>query len=396
MRRAIGVLGALALLCGACLLPGCEWWSASTLNFEASTSEGPRPLPVSFTPLNDESVVAYAWDFGDGETSTDREPVHIYRDAGTYTVSLTAALVNGRTVSVAKPDAVSVIVVAQKAATPRLYWIDWRTNRIMYGTRSGGESGVLIDDLRIPTALATGGGFIYWADSATGSILRAKLDGADRETVLSGLHRPASLAIDTAHGILYCVTHPSDLYTVGDFEGTISAVRLDGTEKTTLLAFYPNAESYADVIAVDPEQGHIYWTVIENLLVGPMDQPAPSSVGCIGSIAAADLSGPMLTTILRDALCDLAGLALDSIPTFGAERVYWSVASYSGRIVSCKTDGTGWKVVADEVSYPTSIAVDRLEGKVYFASDDGIQRMDLDGKNRETIFPGVKAVAIAL
>lgn len=74
----------------------------------------------------------------------------------------------------------------------------------MYTVRSGGESGVLIDDLRFPTALATGGGFIYWADSGSGSIVRAKIDGSDRETLVTGLHRPASLAIDTAHAMLYC------------------------------------------------------------------------------------------------------------------------------------------------------------------------------------------------
>lgn len=394
-RTAFGVL-ALAILGLAGFLQGCAWLMPEGPDFDVSSTEGFAPLAVGFTPRNDASVVAYAWDFGDGDTSVEPEPVHIYRAAGTYTVAVTLRRIDGGVSHVVKADLIHVGVLAQKAAAPRLYWIDWRTNRIMYGTRSGSEFGVLIDGLRVPTALATGGEFIYWADSATGSILRAKLDGTDRETVLSGLHRPAGLAVDTTRRILYCVTHPSDFYTVGDFEGTILAARLDGTDKTTLLTFDSNAKSYADEIAVDPEQGRIYWTVIENLLVGPADQPTPSAAGCIGAIAATDVSGPMLATTLRSALCDLAGLALDTIPTFGAERVYWSVASYSGRIVSCKVDGTGWQVVADDLSYPTSVAVDRLEGKIYFASEDGIQRMNLDGTSRETIFPGVDASAIEL
>jgi len=43
-----------------------------------------------------------------------------------------------------------------------------------------------------------------------------------------------------------------------------------------------------------------------------------------------------------------------------------------------------------------SIAVDRLEGKVYFASEEGIHRMNLDGTGLETVFPGAKALSIAL
>lgn len=123
MRRAFAALSLLALALGACLLPGCTWWPASMLDFDVSTTEGARPLPVAFVPRNDESAVSYRWDFGDGETSSDRAPIHIYREAGIYTVSLTAALIDGRTVSVTKPDAVSAVVLLQKA-TQRLYWID--------------------------------------------------------------------------------------------------------------------------------------------------------------------------------------------------------------------------------------------------------------------------------
>ena len=36
-----------------------------------------------------ESIVSYNWDFGDGGTSTDRNPTHVYTTASVYTVSLT-------------------------------------------------------------------------------------------------------------------------------------------------------------------------------------------------------------------------------------------------------------------------------------------------------------------
>ena len=36
----------------------------------------------------DGSIVSYLWDFGDGATSTNRNPDYLYSNAGTYTVTL--------------------------------------------------------------------------------------------------------------------------------------------------------------------------------------------------------------------------------------------------------------------------------------------------------------------
>ena len=43
------------------------------------------------------SATTYAWDFGDGNTSSDYEPTNRFGDEGTYTVSLTASDNNGLT-----------------------------------------------------------------------------------------------------------------------------------------------------------------------------------------------------------------------------------------------------------------------------------------------------------
>jgi len=43
---------------------------------------------VAFTALT-KRVVTWDWDFGDGETSTEKNPVHIYVNGGYYTVKLT-------------------------------------------------------------------------------------------------------------------------------------------------------------------------------------------------------------------------------------------------------------------------------------------------------------------
>ena len=59
-------------------------------DFYAETVSGTAPLTVQFYDLST-NATAWAWDFGDGGTSTDQDPVHIYTTGGTFTVKLTAS-----------------------------------------------------------------------------------------------------------------------------------------------------------------------------------------------------------------------------------------------------------------------------------------------------------------
>jgi len=65
--------------------------------FSANVTKGSVPLAVKFT---DKSKNAYnlTWDFGDGKTSTEKNPVHIYECKGKFTVKLTARNSNGEDV----------------------------------------------------------------------------------------------------------------------------------------------------------------------------------------------------------------------------------------------------------------------------------------------------------
>lgn len=50
---------------------------------------GPAPLTVRFTDKSRGFPSSWSWDFGDGLTSSDENPVHTYTSAGTYFVDLT-------------------------------------------------------------------------------------------------------------------------------------------------------------------------------------------------------------------------------------------------------------------------------------------------------------------
>ena len=53
------------------------------------SGEAVAPAEIKFENQS-EKAVTYQWDFGDGNTSTEYSPTHIYANAGTYDVSLIA------------------------------------------------------------------------------------------------------------------------------------------------------------------------------------------------------------------------------------------------------------------------------------------------------------------
>lgn len=70
-----------------------EWQQFMTLPSASFDFDIMNETTVEFTN-NSLNADSYAWDFGDGEQSTDVSPTHIYDDAGIYTVTLNATKTN--------------------------------------------------------------------------------------------------------------------------------------------------------------------------------------------------------------------------------------------------------------------------------------------------------------
>ena len=60
-------------------------------SFTASPTSGAAPLTVQFRDTSTGSPTSWSWNFGDGTTSTLRNPSHTYRRTGTFTARLTVA-----------------------------------------------------------------------------------------------------------------------------------------------------------------------------------------------------------------------------------------------------------------------------------------------------------------
>lgn len=68
---------------------------AVVASFTADVVAGASPLTVNFTDTSTGSPTHWLWDFGDGYTSSDQHPTHIYEDDGAYTVTLRAFISTG-------------------------------------------------------------------------------------------------------------------------------------------------------------------------------------------------------------------------------------------------------------------------------------------------------------
>lgn len=82
------------------------------VNFSAIPLDGCLPLMVDFTDLSTieqgESIAVYNWDFGDGGTSAQQNPTHIFGTEGTFTITLTAVSADGCSTTVSNIDMITV------------------------------------------------------------------------------------------------------------------------------------------------------------------------------------------------------------------------------------------------------------------------------------------------
>ena len=99
------LLSLLLILCAS-----FSFGQAPTANFSASPLEVCVGTPINFTDASTAGavpIVTRTWDFGDGASSNDLNPVHTYNAGGTYTVTLVVTDQNG----VADPEVKPAYIV---------------------------------------------------------------------------------------------------------------------------------------------------------------------------------------------------------------------------------------------------------------------------------------------
>ena len=148
-------------------------------NFTANPTTGPAPLSVAFTDQSTNSPTAWLWTFGDGTTSTSRNPTHVYANMGVYDVTLRATNAVGSG-TITKPGFLNVL--APLPVTNVLASADARVERERTTTNFGSAT-----DLRVRgTGNKAINSYLRFVVPTTlpGSVVSAKLrcfysDGSD-------------------------------------------------------------------------------------------------------------------------------------------------------------------------------------------------------------------------
>ena len=123
--------------------------------FSATPLNGVRPLTVTFQ--NDSSHAdQYRWDFGDGAASHETDPIHVYEQSGSYTITLQAGngavtdtLTHSAWVTVLEPDNPQALFVAQPitGVVPlTITFVNSSTNATQYLWRFGDNQSQFIVD----------------------------------------------------------------------------------------------------------------------------------------------------------------------------------------------------------------------------------------------------------
>jgi PKD repeat protein len=252
-------------------LPG---YNAPPIAMAAATpSQGSVQLPVSFSSAGsydpDGTITSYAWSFGDGGTSTDANPAHVYQTAGTYT----ATDDDNATASAA-------VTVTVSSANSFVYVFDQSVTRIPSGNKWKGQTVVTIyDDLDQPVSGAL----------VTASYVGPNAGIVSGTTVANGSVTLQTAAKNNPSGT-WCFTI-TDVQAAGYvFNGAIGEVTAcetppklatdDNTPWTPELHVHPNPVRSAAVIEYSlPEAGTVsmrVYDILGRMIANAVDSPHPA------------------------------------------------------------------------------------------------------------------------
>ena len=392
-RRRVWRLAGIAALVGLVSLAGCTLLQPkAAVDFAASGVEGPVPFTVEFTPLVEGDVAHYHWDFGDGETSSDSSPVHVYRAAGTYDVFLTVTMVDGSTGAVKKSDLIEAKAVARKSGLlSMLYWLNTSTGTIHRGDRAGYSSETIVEYIYNGGDLDVGGGYVYW--TADDSVRRANYDGTGKETIATNQSGLSSVTVDGVARKIYWACRPNDaLFGSTGWDGCLKRANLDGSGRSTLEIYDTGTLPFAWWIRSDAGSGRLYRYFDDDNIVRPV-RLTPTGLWD-GRIQWLDFPTPTTHTVhrVKGSMNGIKALALD-VGYGPALYVYWITGQ---SIKRCRVDGSDTTTILSDLNSPRGVAVDVAEGKMYWSDAQGIHRANLDGAEAELIYPGVRADVLVI
>lgn len=321
---------------------------------------------ITFTNIS-ENAESYLWDFGDGTTSTDKNPTKVYEEGGVYSVKLRAIGAGGtgnyvQNLNVIDPDA---IIPTDKT----IYFVEYNNpvraiRKMSLNIGSTAESIVSISGkLGIGLAVDSLKGKMYFTDfyddaTPDGKIWRMNLDGSNMEAIVSGIADPYSIVVNMKNEKIYWA----------DDAGNISRANLDGSQLEREFVHINDGNMRG--ITFNSKTNKIYFYEVNEEKLYAVN---------------ADGSG-------RQVIVDGAygyGIFLDEVNS----KLYYEDRNESA-IFQCNLDGSSKVKIADVPSTRVyGMGIDYVTKKFYWSdmNKNTINRSNLDGTKFEPFLSGLNS-----
>jgi PKD repeat protein len=306
--------------------------------------------------------VTYYWNFGDGTSSTEKEPVHFYEKPGAYTTSL--VIVTGSSNEMVETET-RILVKDPNADGVPIYFTNQSTvYTALINEQAPLEApiGITMDE-GYSVVLDTVHDKLYIPDLGKDIIIVANMDGTDAKTFRSGIGTPTSAVIDYKNNRLYWDTNNGIRYTSLD-DDNIGA-----------YTDFVTGQSDPEGIAIDTVNKRLYWNTYS------------------GGVWSKNLNG-------TDEKLIITGLGGTSMLVVG-DRIYYDTRDAGGisAVEIAKLDGTKVGTITSGMSRRIyGLAYDGDANKLYWADRGAtkIMRANLDGTEAEVWFTGMSVYGLAI
>lgn len=364
MKRNILIVIALCAGLGfqSCSNDGFPVPPASTVPLFTYTIDNDELAPATVTFTNTSIVpgtvgeATYYWNFGDGQSSTEANPSHLFTEAGVYNVNLVVTT----SVSLEVRQLTKAIVIKDPNATGvPMYFIDGSqvfqglinsqapVFTPLEGPAAQSSYGMVMDTLNLK---------LYISDYGADKIYKSDLDGSNFEIFRSGVDSPNGLAIDYQENTIYW-----------DTSSGIQRANLASNDVNQKEDFVTGQPNDPDGIDIDLVNRKMYW------------------VNYNGGLWVKNLDGTGETLLIP-------GVEGGSMLVVG-DRIYYDEYAGSGdiRLKSAKLDGTNVTTLAVGITRVVyGLAYDPEGQKIYWGDRNinTIMRSNLDGSNPEAWYVG--------
>lgn len=329
--------------------------------FTLSQTEFNMDEAIHFTNAS-EDADSYSWDFGDGSSSTEKDPVKTYTTSGIFTVTLKAVGPGG---TGRYSQDITIIDPNQAGSEKELYLINYGKNLIQKISLTPGSAAEDVASISgkagVGLAYDSVNQKIYFTDFENedeGKVWRMDMDGGNMEALVTGIVDPYSIAINLNAGKIYWA----------DDDGNISRANLDGSALERTFIHIDGGQMRG--IAFDSKTNVIYFYEVndENLYAAKSD----------GTGVAKIITGAYGYCIFAD---EMNG------------KLYYEDRNKPA-IMQANLDGSGIVKIADAPGTRIhGMAIDYHENKFYWAdrNNNTIKRSNLDGTGVEPFLSGLSS-----